>query len=490
MSKKRAITIGVIVILITAVAFFQIEKARKPIEAKISKVTGGSLEQIVSGSGTTEAAKEVGLNFASIGRVETIYVEEGQVVSQGQILASQDIDILRLQRKQQNAAVSEASAAYQKLRKGAAPEDINISEITVKTAENSLMETKKKSELDITAAQATIDNAQRTRDFALSEREEALAEYDKLVKKYEHPIYRLPNYTATQQTEVDTAKATADTAYLTFLTAENAYKTALKTYDQVNEVAQMAIKAAEDQLESAKAQLALKTAPARSEDARATLARVTQAKAQLEIIDKQIEDATINAPFDGTVVKVSGKEGEFVLGGAGGGSAGGTASTGFIIMSDPATIRAVIDVDEADISKVKPGQKAKAFFDAYKDEDFAAKVTRVGDASVKTEGGGTAFQVYVEIKSNGKRLKQGMNVDVDIVVETMHRVVSIPAEAVTTVGGKDVVYAVIDGKAKMREVSIGTSTDTRSEIKSGLKEGDAIVVTNISKIKDGSRIKE
>lgn len=486
MSRRTIGILTIAAIIVAAIVFLQISKGQQPVEAQTLTVSKGSLEEQVSGSGVTEAAREVGLNFAAAGKVDSIEVEEGAQVTKDQELAILDQRILKLQRRQQAAALSEASAAYQKLRTGASAEELRVAELAVQTAEHSLDITRKKANLDIEAARNAASNALDSRNFALGEREEALAEYNKLVKKYEHPEYHIPNYTAAQQSEVDTAKATADLAYSTFLTAENAHKAALRAFDQVNEAAELSKKGAEDALETARAQLALKKAPLRSEDARSARARISQAQALLDIIDEQIADMTLKSPFDGTIIKISTKEDEFTAGSA---SSAGGKSTSFMIIADRSTIRAVIDIDEADISNVKPEQAATAFLDAYKDLEFSAKVIRVGDASVKTEGGGTAFPVYVDIQTKGKRLWSGMNVDVDIVINRRHGVISVPAEAVTSQTGKDIVYVIEAGRAAARTVKVGTSTDIRTEIITGLKEGDIVVTSNISKIKDGSRIK-
>lgn len=482
MTRKRIIILAVVVVAVGAIAFFQINKARTPIEVKTAKAVRGELEQVVSASGMTETAKEAVLNFESAGKVDEVYVKEGDSVKTGDWIASLDTKILSLQRKQQQAVVSQAVAAYQKLKNGFTADEIKLAQISVNTAQRGLDETKAKTALDLAAAQTTVDSTKRTRDFTIGERQEALADYNELVDKYKHPVYGIPNYTPSQEAEVDAAKATSDAAFTAYLTAQSAYEAAQKAYDQAADVADRAIKTAEDQLETANTQLSIKTAPMRSEDAKSTLAQVTQAKAALEIIDSQIDDATITAPFDGIIVTISAQEGEFVIGGA-------AQVGGFATISDPSTIRAAIDVDEADIVKVKPDQKATAFFDSYEEQEFKGRVTRVKDTSVKTEGGGTAFPVYIEIETAGKHFWQGMNVDVDIIVEVLKGKVNVPAEAVAAKDGKDIVYVVKDGKAKQTQVKLGASTDTGVEVISGVDEGDIIVTSNLSDLKDGARVK-
>jgi len=331
-------------------------------------------------------------------------------------------------------------------------------------------------------------------DWALAEREEALKEWQDLVKKYEHPVYHLPNYTAEQEAEVDAAKLAADTSYNAYLSAEASYKTAMENQKAVQVKAESALKAAQDQVDTASgqyqaalAQLNLKMAPGRSQDLRIARNQIKQAQASLESIQNKIEDATLKAPFKGTVVSISGKEGEFLS--AGGGLATG-GSMSFMVLSDLTQPEMTAEVDETDVGRVKVGQAVHLSLDAYPNSVLQGKVKEIGLTSLTTRAGGTAFKVKISITPHPDVvLRIGMNADADIVTETRRGVVTVPSEAVVERGGKSLVFVVENSVARPREVKLGLVTADYSEIRAGLKVGERIVTKDGIKLRGGERVR-
>jgi multidrug efflux system membrane fusion protein len=76
-----------------------------------------------------------------------------------------------------------------------------------------------------------------------------------------------------------------------------------------------------------------------------------------------------------------------------------------------------------------------------------------------------------------------------IEIETVSYIVTIPIEALFTEGGGDYVYVVRDERAYLTAVEIGRLTDVRAEIRSGVGEGDAVVVSSVSGLDDGIRVR-
>jgi HlyD family secretion protein len=155
---------------------------------------------------------------------------------------------------------------------------------------------------------------------------------------------------------------------------------------------------------------------------------------------------------------------------------------------DPKRMKFVADVDEADVAAVRLAQTAKVTLDAFEGREFLGKVTKVSILSKTTQSGGSAFAVDVIMPiRSGFRI--GMNGTADIIVRKRASALQVPIEAVTERDGKDVVFVLENGVAKMREVTLGFSTDTVYEVKEGISSGDEVITSNLDAVKDGMRVK-
>lgn len=187
----------------------------------------------------------------------------------------------------------------------------------------------------------------------------------------------------------------------------------------------------------------------------------------------------IKTSIDGTVVQLNAAVGQ-------------TAVPGKPLMNiadfDPTYF--VANIDEGDISKVSPGQKADIVLDAYLGKTLLGEVSEVGFVSQQTTGGGTAFPVKIRLTdSKGVTLRLGMNGDVDITVGLKKAVVAVPLDAVTTRNGKDTVFVVENKKVEERRVTLGLATNNYYEVIKGLDGEEKVVVKNLAKLKGGEKVK-
>ena len=124
--------------------------------------------------------------------------------------------------------------------------------------------------------------------------------------------------------------------------------------------------------------------------------------------------------------------------------------------------------------------------DAFPGDEFDAKVTRIAPLAILTTSGGTAFPVYIPIAGTGKPVRIGMQGNADISISEITEAVTIPIEALFDEGGKSYVYVVGPGdKLKKTEVTVGTLTDTRAQIKKGVKAGETVALSGTVKLTDG-----
>lgn len=150
-----------------------------------------------------------------------------------------------------------------------------------------------------------------------------------------------------------------------------------------------------------------------------------------------------------------------------------TTTTTFTI-ADPKNLIFKIDIDEADIGKVKLDQKAKVTLDAFPDKTLDLKIKSIDFASHTTSTGGNVFTVEVLLPDNTDLLYRiGLNGDAEIVTNEKKNVLTIP---LSSLFDDNFVYVKTGGKFEKRKVSTGLSNDTQTEIKSGLKAGEEVAL--------------
>lgn len=167
-----------------------------------------------------------------------------------------------------------------------------------------------------------------------------------------------------------------------------------------------------------------------------------------------------------------------------------TPATAVFTVVDPNEVVFEANVDEVDIGWIKEGQKVILTLDAYPEEEIETEVGKISFTATTTRGGGTAFPVKITLPENKDlKFKLGMNGDVEIILQEKENVLVVPPEAIMKKGKKYYVFVVQNGVAKKQEVTIGLETETETEILEGVSEKDEIITKNLSKIKEGQRIK-
>ncbi len=217
------------------------------------------------------------------------------------------------------------------------------------------------------------------------------------------------------------------------------------------------------------------------------------AKASYEQALDAYRKTKVYAPISGKVMKVNVEEGETAVMGAL--NYGGTV---MMTIADMSQMIAVVKIDETDVPDVKVGQQAEVIADAMPDSAYAGMVAKVGlmpiTSALGTEGV-TDFEVEIKMSEFSTLLRPGMNVKAEITTSEKSGVLTIPIQA----SGKrelddelvETVFVVTGGKAKLTKIVAGISSDTKTEIISGIAENDTIIVGPyrvLSKLKDGQKV--
>jgi multidrug efflux pump subunit AcrA (membrane-fusion protein) len=204
------------------------------------------------------------------------------------------------------------------------------------------------------------------------------------------------------------------------------------------------------------------------EDLRQGVADVERAKAVLANERVQLSYATVTAPIDGVIGSVSTQEGETV-------AAGLNAPT-FVTIIDLNRLQVDTFVDEVDIGKIMPDQRAVFTVDSFPAREFEGKVVAIYPKAVIQENV-VNYDVVVSITDPyDGLLRPEMTASVTISMEVRRNVLTLPIKAIKRDRGRSIVYLMSGGDPQPREVKIGWRDFQWVEILSGLDEGDTVLM--------------
>lgn len=220
----------------------------------------------------------------------------------------------------------------------------------------------------------------------------------------------------------------------------------------------------------------------------AAIANVEAMAANLRSAEVALENTLIRAPFNGTVLTKAAEVGEMVAPFASSSSSKGSVVT----IADMTSLEVEADVSEANIYKVKPNQPCEIILDAYPDyryQGYVKKIVPTADRSRAT------VLTKVAFKNLDQRVLPEMSARVNFLPmeivseETIQPVLAVPKSAVTSRGNSKVVFKVVGEYVQETPVELGRELGTVTEIKSGLKQGDQVVVSPPGNLKSNDKIK-
>ncbi len=157
----------------------------------------------------------------------------------------------------------------------------------------------------------------------------------------------------------------------------------------------------------------------------------------------------------------------------------GSSATLVMNLGDTSEVYVKGKVDESDIGKVYLGQRARIKVESFKDKTFDGKVTKISPMGVEKDNV-TTFEVRVSIQNPGGELKAEMTANAEIILEEHKAVLQIPEGAILYDKDKKASVEIPDPKGKEGKnkvaVNIGISNGAKTEVLSGLKEGDQVVL--------------
>lgn len=196
-------------------------------------------------------------------------------------------------------------------------------------------------------------------------------------------------------------------------------------------------------------------------------ANIEEIRAQIQQLEVNLSYARIYSPIDGIVSEVTVQEGETIV--------PGLQVANLVTVLDPTRLEMWIYVDETDIGRVKTGLASEYYVDTFPEKTFRGCIAKVYPQPVIKDGV-VYYLATVEVsREDAALLKPEMTTHVKIIFEEKKDLLTAPNAAIKFEEGKQVAYKVIGpNKVEEAELRIGTRGEARTEIISGVKEGDEL----------------
>jgi membrane fusion protein, macrolide-specific efflux system len=456
---SKPFIIGIVVVLVAAGVgtFFLTRGDAAAVSYRTGVATLGTVTQTVSLSGNLAPDGETDLDFAGAGKVTAVNVQSGQTVTAGEVLATQDPTTVDASLTQAEATLASAQANLTQAEGGTsatslaqAEAQINSSYVSYQNAVTSLADTKAVNAQMVAQAYSAYTTAQTAATIA------GCTPGDTTPPCPQDEATVTQNYQAWQAAKVKSTQAD----------------------DQV----QGQVNADKVQWQNAKSSLA-----ALESGSTTTSAQIAMAKSQVQIDEVNLSSAqaavgaaTLKAPTGGIIEEVSITNGQQISsGGTGGASSGasGTATHAIVIIT-PGVFEVTGSVSDALVNEIAVGQTAQVVA-AGSSEAVAGKVTAVAEAATVTSGVAT-FPVTVVLNGASPSLRPGMSASVSVVINQVVGVTTVPTSAVHTTGAGSTVTLFVNGKPVPTSVTVGASDATLTQILTGVKVGDQVVIATIT----------
>ncbi len=211
-------------------------------------------------------------------------------------------------------------------------------------------------------------------------------------------------------------------------------------------------------------------------DVTANEARLREAQSTVRATQAKLGQGVIRSPLSGVVYSLPARVGTFL------GAGDLVANVGRLDR-----LRVRVYVDEPELGRVKVGQPVRITWDAQPDKNWAGRVERLA-TEITTLGTRQVGEVLCTIDNPGGELVPGTNVNAFIETTVVSGALTIPKEAVRREGTLASVFVLDGDKVRRVRVATGASSVTRTEITSGLSEGQSVALATDKVLKEGDRV--
>jgi HlyD family secretion protein len=506
-SNRWAIALVAVGLLAVPTAIYIVNNQGKPkvnlIESLTVPVEAKDITVRINASGTVQPVQRVNMSPKNSGRIAELYVEQGDRVEKGQLIARMESRDIEAQLMQSQARLASAIAKLEKLQAGTRPEEITQAQARLEQIEANLAKLKAgtRSE-DIAQSEASLNEAKARLANALSgslleEIAQAKSQIEASKATAELTVQRLQRNQnlltegAISQDQFDVyqkedriAKANVQEAQKRLKQLQENRQSQIKQLQAAVEQQQQALKGkengtrpeeitqAEAEVVEAKSKLDQLVNGTRPEEITSAKADVAEVNAQVRFYQVQLEDSKIRAPFAGIITQRYALQGAFVTPTTSASATDTGSSTSIVALAQDLEVLA--KVTESDIAQIKPGQTVEIVADAYPNKVFSGRVKLIAPEAVKDRDV-TLFQVRIAIEKGKDLLQSGMNVDLKFLGKTLNNALVLPTVAIITNQGKTGVLIPDEkNQPKFQPVTTGSTIGNKIEILEGLKSGDRV----------------
>jgi HlyD family secretion protein len=466
-------------------------------------------------TGSLNAKRSVEVKSRVSGRVKALYVDEGDLVYKGQVIAEIDPQETQLQVAQNLAQVRGAEAGVRRQSIEISQRRVSAQNALVK-AQSNLRQVEMELRIQPTLTRSGIDsseaafaqanqayeelrdvtqpNARTAAEVNLRDAQVALENANLEIERTERLLE-----------EGYVSRRDAESARLQKQLAESKLRTAKENLDRLSRSQSLELSQAKERVRQAKSTLTQSNANTiqdrvkREQYLRAVkevsdarnqvrdieamiasrdqqLASVSQLRSVLSDGQRQLGETRIVAPLDGIVTKRAVQVGELVSS-----LNSFSAGTTIVKIEDRSQMLAQLSINEIDVAKLQLGTSADVLVDAFPDESFKGKVTKIAPTNVAAYAGSTEavvkYEVEVTLDSAKGKLKSGMSAKCTMKVVNRKAVARLPVDYV----GKDAVgyFVTLPGKQSKegtrKAVTVGAKSTTHYEIVDGVVAGTKVL---------------
>ena len=458
--KRLFILIAAVAILAAIVAFSANANRKSAVSVQIGRVEPAyQLIAKVNASGEIKPKEYVELQAEISGVIIELAVEEGDFVSEGNVLLKIDPTQTAAQTRAQEALLEAVFMDAANVNAQIALQQANLG----------------REKANVRVAEAEVLKAAQARELGISN-------FIRKQELFEQNLIARDLYDAAKNEKV---------------------------------AAQSNLTSAEARLEQAKASLNVAQVVLRQagNSHEAALSRVEQSQASLAQARDSLSKTVIRSPLTGVITQLNVEVGERAVPG----TLNNPAAT-IMVIANLSIIQAEIEVNETDIVAVELNQSAVVNVDALPDEPLEGIVTEIGNSAIQKQSSQEAkeFKVAIRLANPPSALRPGLSCTADITTATRENVLTIPIQALVVrefavdskgnpIKGEvesngdpqsrkefEGVFVVRERRVEFTPVKTGISSDTRLQILSGVEEGSEIVTGSykaLRELKDGDFVK-
>ena len=456
--------LAIVAVAVAVVAILEIGPPTSSARTSKEVVTAatGVVQSTVTGTGNVEAGTDVDVNFKTSGTLQHVYVSQGQHVNNGQLLATLD----------PTAAQLSVDQAEEQLN--AAQDSLTAVEDGTSSGSGSGGSSGSGSGSGGSATTASLNDVSSGTEFVTFTPPSGKEHHPTSGKKAKNPS-SVPKGGSSSQKMTSSPGGSQGGG-------SSAAKTTTSTTTTTTTPSPASIASAQASVFSAEANLNQAQTALNNTKLFAPTSGTIASMAGLLPGDSVSAGSSSSASNSSSSSSSSSSGGGFAGGTATAGSLGGSSSSSSTGSSSPfaeivntGTLTMTVAFSESDISKLKTGQTATVTFDALPCVELGAHITQISDVGTSSNGV-VSYNATITLDQHDSQVKPGMSASAQVIISQAQGV-TVPNAAVTGAGSLGTVNVMNNGKTSTQQVVVGLRGDSRTQIISGLRAGQQLVIT-------------